>query len=105
MQVTYRTRALERVCTDDRVARKEYGNNMAHLIHRRVRQLRSAGSTEYLLRFHVGRCHALKGQREGQYAMLGLPTMLDLVHPYRLVFEKLGDMIHIVRIVEIVDYH
>lgn len=98
MQVTYRTHALEQVCTDDRVARKEYGNNMAHLIHRRVRQLQSASNTEYLLHFHVGRCHALKGQRKGQFAM-------DLVHPYRLVFEKLGDVIQVVRIVEIVDYH
>ena len=36
--------------------------------------------------------------RKGQYAV-------DLVHPYRLVFEKHGDEIQIAHIMEIVDYH
>ena len=36
--------------------------------------------------------------RKGQYAM-------DLVHPYRLVFEKTGDKIQIANVMEIVDYH
>jgi proteic killer suppression protein len=30
---------------------------------------------------------------------------VDLVHPYRLVFEKVGGDIRIVKILEIVDYH
>ncbi|EEA84175.1 MULTISPECIES: hypothetical protein [Peptacetobacter] len=30
---------------------------------------------------------------------------LDLVHPYRLIFEKKGDEIQIASIKEIVDYH
>ena len=28
---------------------------------------------------------------------------MDLVHPYRLVFERLGDVVQIARIVEILD--
>lgn len=40
----------------------------------------------------------MKGNRKEQYAM-------DLVHPYRLVFEKEGDEIQIACIIEIVDYH
>lgn len=30
---------------------------------------------------------------------------MDLVHPYRLVFEKNGDEIQIANILEIIDYH
>ncbi len=40
----------------------------------------------------------MKGKRKNQYAV-------DLVHPYRLVFEKKGDDIQIVKVMEIVDYH
>ncbi len=40
----------------------------------------------------------LKGNRKEQYAV-------DLVHPYRLVFEKKGNEIQIANIMEIVDYH
>lgn len=40
----------------------------------------------------------MKGDRKSQYAV-------DLVHPYRLVFEKRGTEIQIVCIMEIVDYH
>ena len=40
----------------------------------------------------------LTQNRKGQYAV-------DLVHPYRLVFEKNGDEIQIANILEIVDYH
>lgn len=36
--------------------------------------------------------------RKGQYAV-------DLVHPYRLVFEKHGNEIQVAHIMEIVDYH
>lgn len=71
---------------------------MADIIQIRIAQIQSADNTESLIKGKVGRCHALKGGRAGQYAM-------DLVHPYRLVFEKLGDVIQIARIVEIVDYH
>ena len=51
-----------------------------------------------MVQFHIGRCHPLKGNRKVQYAM-------DLVHPYRLVFEKIGNEIQIANVMEIVDYH
>lgn len=50
------------------------------------------------MQFHIGRCHLLKGKRKGQYAM-------DLVHPYRLIFEKIDEEIRIVMVIEITDYH
>ena len=55
---------------------------MAEKIHLRVDQLKAPLSLDMLLKFRVGRCHPLKGQRKDQYAM-------DLVQPYRLVFEMI----------------
>ena len=98
VEVIYKTRTLQRVCTDAQEARRKYGARMAKTIFMRVTELGLAKSVEELLHFHVGRCHALKGDRQGQFAM-------DLVHPYRLVFERLGDVVQIARIVEIADYH
>ena len=58
----------------------------------------AADTVEMMIQFHIGRCHPLTQNRKGQYAV-------DLVHPYRLVFEKNGDEIQIANILEIVDYH
>ena len=71
---------------------------MAELIHQRIDEISAADSVEMMIQFHIGRCHALKLNRKGQYAV-------DLLHPYRLVFEKHGNTIQIAHILEIVDYH
>ena len=71
---------------------------MAEKIHQRIDELTAIDTIEHMVQFRIGRCHPLKGNRKDQYA-------LDLVHPYRLVFEKVGEQIQIARILEIVDYH
>ena len=48
--------------------------------------------------YGIGRCHALEGNRRGQYAM-------DLAHPYRLIFVEEDEMTVSVRIEQIEDYH
>lgn len=63
----------------------------------RIGEISAADNVEMLIQFHIGRCHMLTQNRKGQYAM-------DLVNPYRLVFEKNGDEIQIANILEIVDY-
>ena len=98
MEVVYKTRALQKVCTDVQAASRKYGIKMAEVISMRVKQMKIAKNTEELLYLRIGRCHALKGDRNGQYAM-------DLIHPYRLIFERLGEVVQIARIVEITDYH
>ena len=98
LQIEYNNRALEKVCTDAQEARKKYGQKMAEKIQQRIGEISAAPSVETLVQFKIGRCHALGGNRNGQYAM-------DLVHPYRLVFKKNGADIQIVKILEIVDYH
>ena len=69
---------------------------MARKIHQRIDELSAAETVDEMIRFHIGRCHPLTQNRKGQYA-------LDLVHPYRLVFEKNGNEIQIANILEIVD--
>lgn len=75
-----------------------YGEGMADKITQRIMELQSADNVELLIQYSVGRCHPLNGNRNGQYAM-------DLVHPYRLIFEKKGNILQLVRIISIEDYH
>lgn len=98
MEILYRSKKLRKVCTDANVARKEYGDEMARKIHQRIDAIKAADTVEILVQGYIGRCHLLTGNRAGQYAM-------DLVHPYRLVFIKIGQEIQIARIQEIIDYH
>lgn len=98
LQVLYRTKKLEKVCTNLKEAVKHYGDDMAEKIHLRVSQIRSIDNVEDLVQYRVGRCHMLEGNREGEYAM-------DLVHPYRLVFVKIEEDIQIAKVINIEDYH
>ncbi len=98
MDITYKNNKIKKVCTDAKTAEKAYGREMAAKIHQRIDEISSADTVEMMIQYHIGRCHALTQNRKGQYAM-------DLIHPYRLVFEKNGDEIQIANILEIVDYH
>lgn len=98
MDITYKTKKLEKICTNARSAEKAHGREMADKIHQRIDEIHAADSVEMMIDFHIGRCHPLTQNRKGQYAV-------DLVHPYRMVFEKHGDTIQIAHILEIVDYH
>lgn len=98
MHITYKNKKLEKICTNATAAQKAYGSQMADKIHQRIGEIGSFDSVEIMLKYHIGRCHSLDGDRAGQYAV-------DLVQPYRLVFEKKGDEIQIANILEIVDYH
>ena len=102
MDITYKNNKIKKVCTDAKVAERTYGREMAEKIHQKIHQrideIGAADTVEMMIQFHIGRCHPLTQNRKGQYAV-------DLVHPYRLVFEKNGDEIQIANILEIVDYH
>ena len=98
MEVEYKSKNIKKVCTDASAAERKYGQKMAVKIQQRIDEIQAASSVEELIQFHIGRCHPLHHDREGQYAM-------DLVHPNRLVFTKKGNEIQIAYITEIVDYH
>lgn len=71
------------MCTLASEAEKKYGLEMAEKIHQRIDEIAASDTVEEMVKFHIGRCHPLKGNRKGQYAM-------DLVHPYRLVLKEKG---------------
>lgn len=98
MQVEYKNSNIKKVCTSASAAERKYGTRMAELIQQRIDEIQAADSIEQMIQFHIGRCHALTQNRKGQYAV-------DLVHPQRLIIEKIGNEIQIVNIIEIVDYH
>ena len=98
MDITYKNKKIEKVCTDAKTAERTYGREMADKIHQRIDEISAADTVEMMIQFRIGRCHSLTNNRKGQYAV-------DLVHPYRLVFEKHGNEIQVVHIMEIVDYH
>lgn len=98
LKITFKPNKLGKICTDSSVTRKTYNLEMAEKIAQRMEELEAADSVDMLLQFQIGRCHPLKGNRQGQFAM-------DLVQPFRLVFEKVKNTVQIVKILEIEDYH
>lgn len=98
MKITYKNNKIKKVCTNISEAEKRHGLEMAEKIMLRIDQISAALSVEMMIQFRIGRCHQLKGNRKNQFAV-------DLVHPYRLVFEKKGTEIQIANILEIIDYH
>lgn len=98
LKITFKSNKLKRICTDSSVARKTYNLEMAEKIAQCMGELEAADLVDMLLQFQIGRCHPLKGDRRGQFAM-------DLVQPFRLVFEKVKNTVKLVKILEIEDYH
>lgn len=98
MEIEYRSSRIRKVCTNAHEAELKHGIKMAALIHQRIDEISASPSIEILVQYRIGRCHPLKGPRKEQYAM-------DLVQPYRLIFEKRSSRIEVARIMEIVDYH
>lgn len=98
LEIEYKSKKLAAICTNYTSAKREYGERMAIIIHQRIDELRSANSINMLIQFSIGRCHKLQGNRKNEYAM-------DLIHPYRLIFEHKNNDIQLVKIVNIEDYH
>jgi len=98
LEIEYFSRSIEKVCTNTSVAVKKHGQEMAKKIHQRIDEILAIDTVEQMIQFKIGNCHPLHNNRKGQYAV-------DLVQPYRLIFEKRGNEIQVVNIIEIVDYH
>ena len=98
LKIIYKNKKIECVCTARDKAERQYGSQMTKKIFQRISEIKSAESVEQMVQYGIGRCHPLSNNRKSEYAV-------DLVHPYRLIFEKKEDVIQIVLIKEIVDYH
>lgn len=83
MDVTLRTAKLKKECEVHRNAVRKHGQRMADLIRRRLGELKGAETLEAMRNITGARCHELRENRKGQLSV-------DLVHPYRLIFEPAG---------------
>lgn len=81
MEIQFRSARVERLFNSSKLLNGKYGDGMTKKIMLRLAALRNAETlADY--RAYDQRCHELKENRKGQIAV-------DLVHPFRLVFEPL----------------
>ena len=110
MDIVFKSRQLEKLCNDDRLAQKKWGKAQAEVLRRRLDDLRAALCLD-VFRGLPGGLHELKGGRAGQLA-------LDLKGGDRLIIEPAHEppptkpdggldwkLVTGVRVVEVVDYH
>ena len=110
MEITYASRQIEKICTDEKKAKKELGQIGAEVLAERLHQLRTAKSLEEL-RFRPGKWHELTGDRWGQLAvsLKGLERLIfEPDHDPRPIKDDGGldwAAVTVVCILEITDYH
>ena len=79
MLILFADKSLEKACNNKAVLKKKYGTNQAVKILNRLADIQAAHNLD-IMRSLPGRCHELTGNMKGYLA-------LDLVQPYRLIFE------------------
>jgi plasmid maintenance system killer protein len=94
MQVTFRTRKLERQYLESAKAIQAYGLKVGRRYIQRVNIIKQAGNLKELIQLPGLKCHPLSGNRKGQYAM----TLIDR---WRLIFTLKGAAMEIINIEEV----
>lgn len=79
MEILFAGEKMRRTLTDPVVLVRTHGQEQAKVMARRLADMLAADSLATFMAL-PGRCHALSGDRAGQFA-------LDLRGPYRLIFE------------------
>lgn len=110
MDIYYKTKQLEKTFNKSENLQKEYGQS-ADKIKQRLSELAAINNLSEIFKHPSARCHELKGEYKGKFAV-------DLKHPYRLIFEPYHDpiptkddggidlvKITTIRILKIEDYH
>lgn len=82
MKIYIRDRKLRTTCEDEKTCVRRFGSVMAKKIKIRLASLSAAESLGDFWPPYSGpeRCHELKGKLQDKFS-------IDLVHPYRLIFE------------------
>jgi toxin HigB-1 len=106
METRFRDSRMQRRCESEKELRRAYGAACAKRILARIADLGAASSLADF-RGLPGRCHALRAERQGQFA-------LEVSGSRRLVLEPVPPLrgedtpwseIDAVEVVELVDYH
>ena len=94
MIVNFKTKKLEKCYCQSNQAQKEFGSQIAKKYIQRVNLIKAAKNLDEVMSLPGLRCHPLKGNRKGQYAV-------KLTGFYRLIFTADGDCLDIALIEEV----
>lgn len=94
MEIRFRTRKLEKQYRSHKEAEKAYGRDVARKYISRINIIKRTRSINELQELPGLRCHSLKGNRKGQWAV-------NLTGFYRLMFTLEGSDLEIVCIEEV----
>ena len=111
MEITFRTKKIEKVCKSEKELQKSYGKQNAKVIWMRIKFLRSASNLSQILTTEPFKLHQLQGNKKGHYAV-------NLQNGLRLVFipnhnpvprKKDGgidkEQVTEIKIIDILNYH
>ena len=94
MQIRFRTRSLQRQYENSSEAFKAYGKDVATKFIQRINIIKTVRNMDELIQIRALRCHPLKGNRDGQWA-------LKLTGFARLIFTLEGDQLEVACIEEV----
>ena len=111
MRVSFATNRLQRQFSSESELKRAYGRDRARKLMNRLAVLDAAPSLADVSTTPPERRHPMKGDRSGQF-------VVDLVHPFRLVFKPDHDplprhpdgsidlkAVTAIVVIEVVDYH
>lgn len=105
LKVEILDRKLRKAVDNSAKLTKQYGYENAKKIIQRLGELEDAPNFGFMMKFKIGRCHALTGNLKGKYA-------LDLHHPQRMIIEPVYsdnseriEQVEIVNVLKTGDYH
>jgi toxin HigB-1 len=111
VDIVFKSKKLEKTLNSEKEIYRKYGKEIGRLVMRRLQFLSSAPTLADVPQKPPERCHELRGERKGEFAV-------DLKHPYRLIFRPYHDpvprkddggvdlnKITIIEIITIEDYH
>lgn len=79
MEIFFRTKKLQELCSSGREMQKHHGRALADKLKQRLTELSAAKTLADISRLPPPRCHEHKGNRKGQFTV-------DLTNQMRLVF-------------------
>lgn len=94
MEIRFKTNPLQKCYERSQFAVRKFGDEVARRYVQRINIIQQANDIDELMRLPGLRCHTLKGDRAGQFAV-------KLTGFYRLIFTLEGDSLTIVRIEEV----
>lgn len=98
MLIKFKSNKLKKQYEVSANAISAYGKDVGELYITRIDIIKSSNNIDDLKAIRVLRCHQLKGDRKGEWA-------INLTGRYRLIFTLHGDNLEIVRIEEVSNHY